>query len=60
MLINFKSQEASKLIDKFLKCTDYKFECSKIVERKFKDVKDHANYLHEGGCSKIIEALATA
>jgi hypothetical protein len=57
--INFKSQEAGDVINKFLKCTDYEFECSKIVGRKFKDVDDHANYLHEGGCSKIIDALAT-
>jgi len=56
--INFKSPDASKVIEKFIKCTDYEFECSKIVGRKFKNVKDHANYLHEGGCLKIIEALA--
>ncbi len=56
--INFKSQDNSEVIDKFLKCTDYEFECSKIAGRKFKDVKDHANYLHEGGCLKIIETLA--
>ncbi len=57
--INFKNSDASEVIDKFLKCTDFKFECSKIVGRKFKDVEDHANYLREGGCSKIIEALTT-
>ena len=56
--INFKSSEASDIIEIFLKCTDYEFECSKIVGRKFKDVKDHSNYLHEGGCSEIIEAPA--
>jgi hypothetical protein len=56
--IDFKSQEASDVIERFLKCTDFEFECSKIIGRKFKDAKDHANYLHEGGCSEIIEALA--
>ena len=56
--IDFKSQEASDVIERFLKCTDFEFECSKIIGRKFKDVKDHANYLREGGCSEIIEALA--
>jgi hypothetical protein len=58
--IDFKSLEANNVIDKFLKCTDYEFECLKIVGRRFKNIEDHANYLHEGGCSKIIEVLATA
>ncbi|MBT8380307.1 MAG: C-GCAxxG-C-C family protein [Ignavibacteria bacterium] len=56
--IDFKSSEASELIDKFLKCTDYEFECSKIVGRKFENVEDHANFLDKGGCSKIINTLA--
>ena len=56
--IDFKSPEASEVIDKFLKCSDFEFECSKIIKRKFISVEDHANYLREGGCSKIIEALA--
>ena len=58
--IGFNSSEAGNVIDKFLKCTDYEFECSKITGRKFNNIEDHANYLHEGGCSKIIEALASA
>jgi len=33
--------------------------CPKIVGRKFADVADHAAYLHEGGCSKVIGALAS-
>jgi len=56
--IDFKSSDASEVMERFLKCTDYEFGCSKIVGRKFKDVKDHSNYLQEGGCSEIIEALA--
>ena len=58
--INFNSSEASNVIDKFLKCTDYEFECIKIAGRKFENIEGHANYLHQGGCSKIIEVLATA
>ena len=45
-------------IERFLESADYEFECSKIVGRKFEDVVDHASYLRDGGCSKIIEALA--
>lgn len=46
-------------IDRFIRSTDFEFECSKIVGRKFENVGDHAAYLCDGGCSKIIEVLAT-
>ena len=47
------------LIDRFLKSTDFEFECSEIVGRRFENIGDHAGYLRDGGCSKIIEVLAT-
>lgn len=56
--IDFNSPRALAVIDRFLKCTGYEFECSRIVGRKFENIGDHACYLREGGCSKIIEALA--
>ena len=48
----------SALLDRYLESADYEFECSKIVGRKFDDVADHANYLRQGGCEKIIATLA--
>jgi hypothetical protein len=45
-------------MDRFLKSTEYEFECSNIVGRQFENVNDHAAYVRDGGCSKIIEALA--
>jgi hypothetical protein len=54
-----KNPKARAVIDLFIKTTDYEFECSEIVGREFEDVGDHANYLRDGGCSEIIEALAT-
>ena len=57
--LDFKSPELNNIVEKFLKCADYEFECSKITGQKFENTEDHANYLREGGCSKIIEALAT-
>lgn len=57
--VDFKSPNAEDAIGRFIKCSDFEFECSKIVGRRFKDVSDHAAYLRNGGCSKIIEALAT-
>jgi hypothetical protein len=47
-------------IDRFLKsAADFKFECSEIVGRRFENIGDHAGYLRDGGCSKIIEVLVT-
>lgn len=56
--INFKDPGALEMIDRFLKCTDYTFECSEIVGRTFEDIDDHAGYLRGGGCAKLIEVLA--
>ena len=57
--LNVTDSWAGEIIERFLENTDYEFECSEIVGRKFEDVNDHANYLCNGGCSKIIEALAS-
>ena len=56
--LDFKAPSALDVVDRFLKCTGHEFECSKIVGRKFESVGDHASYLCNGGCSKIIEVLA--
>jgi Putative redox-active protein (C_GCAxxG_C_C) len=56
--LDYKFPEAVELIDRFLKRSDYKFECSEIVGRKFENVGDHADYLAGGGCSEILEELA--
>jgi hypothetical protein len=46
------------VIDRFLQSSDGEFECARIVGRKFANVNDYAGYVRDGGCSKIIEALA--
>jgi len=53
------NSKLEKLIERFLETTNYEFECSKIVGKKFESVQDHATYLCDGGCSKVIEVLAT-
>ena len=49
---------ASETIDRFLRSTDFKFECSEIVGRRFESIGDHAAYMRDGGCAEIIEVLA--
>ncbi|TAL66835.1 MAG: hypothetical protein EPN82_17090 [Bacteroidetes bacterium] len=56
--LNFKNQETLDLIERFLICTNYEFECSKIVSRKFDDVNAHSQHLCNGGCMEIIEVLS--
>jgi hypothetical protein len=56
--ISFNDPTASAAIEKFLESSDYEFECAKIVGRKFENAADHAAYVRDGGCAKIIEALA--
>jgi hypothetical protein len=48
-----------ELIEVFSKTTDQKFECAGIIGRKFENIEDHAEYLRQGGCAEIIEALAS-
>ena len=54
------NSRASDTIDRFIRSTDFELECSEIVGRKFGNIDDHARYLRDGGCSKIIETLATS
>lgn len=48
------------LVERLLKTTDYELECSKITGRLFESVSDHAAYLREDGCARVIETLATS
>ncbi|MFC1955402.1 C-GCAxxG-C-C family (seleno)protein [Chloroflexota bacterium] len=53
--------KVSGLIEKYIKSesADFRFEYSEIVGRRFESINDHAAYLRDGGCSDIIELLAT-
>lgn len=56
--ISYEGTWINDMIETFLESSDYKFECSEIVGRRFENVDDHADYLRSGGCSEIIDALA--
>ena len=56
--IDYKDTGALEIIKTFLKCTDYEFECSEIAGRKFENIDDHADYLCDGGCAKLIQTLS--
>ena len=56
-VVTYPAPYIREIIERFLKCTGNKFECSAIVGRKFENVSDHARYVRQGGCSDILEAL---
>ena len=56
-IVDFNSPIISKVVDNFVECTEYEFECSEIVGRKFENVSDHAEYVRNGGCVDLIEVL---
>lgn len=57
--IDYKDPRAAAVIERFLKASDHEFECEKIVGRRFESVEDHAAYIREGGCAKLIDALVS-
>ncbi|NQV15067.1 C_GCAxxG_C_C family protein, partial [bacterium] len=52
------TESFDNLIESFLVSSDYEFECADIIGRKFESVEDHAAFIRDGGCSKILETLA--
>ncbi|MBI2863085.1 MAG: C-GCAxxG-C-C family protein [Chloroflexi bacterium] len=56
--VKYRSPNALEAIDRLARCTKNGLVCAKIVGRKFEGIGDHAEYLGEGGCSGVIEALA--
>jgi hypothetical protein len=58
--VAFRAPHVAPIIERFLPCTGYEFECSKICGRSFATVADHAAHVAGGGCAKIIETLASA
>ena len=49
--------KASALIEEFVQ-TAGGFECTEITGQEFDNIDNHASFLHEGGCSEVIEFLA--
>jgi hypothetical protein len=56
--LDWNSSAFMEAVDRLLQHSAGEFECAAIVGRKFENVHDHAAYLRDGGCARIIEALA--
>lgn len=47
-----------KMLDKFYAATGYEMLCHKITDRRFRTVDEHTEFINNGGCEKLINALA--
>jgi hypothetical protein len=52
--------EALDTIGRLPKGTGHELECAEIAGRKFESIGDHAGYLRDGGCARVLDALAAA
>ena len=50
--------ETNEVLQKFYKETEYEMECSALCGRKFETIEEHAEFIKNGGCSKLINLLA--
>lgn len=55
---SLSDKDLNKIVEVFHEETGYKMECSKICGRKFNTINEHSEFLKDGGCGKLINALA--
>jgi hypothetical protein len=54
-----KNPDVEAIINKFLTQTDSKMLCKDIAQKTFGNINEHTEYLKSGGCSELIETLAS-
>ena len=54
---SFKNPEAIRVAEAFEEVTDGRILCSELSGQKFKSYYDHADFIRQGGCNKLIHTL---
>ena len=54
----FNNPEIKEILKTFYSQTDSEMLCHKISGRQFTTINDHTEYLQNGGCRVLMEALA--
>jgi C_GCAxxG_C_C family probable redox protein len=54
----FNNQDAKIILRAFYIQTDSEVLCSRICGKQFKSIDEHTEYIRNGGCGKLIDALA--
>lgn len=47
-----------RILEKFNEATGYTMECHEICGKRFKSVKEHKDFIHGGGCKKLMKVLS--
>jgi hypothetical protein len=55
---SLKNPITKKILKAFYGATDSEILCHKICGQSFKTLNDHTEYIKNGGCDKLINALA--
>jgi len=55
---SYQNPAASKALEAFFAATDYEFLCHKICGKYFETTDSHTEYIKNGGCKKLIDALS--
>ncbi|MGD2033608.1 MAG: C-GCAxxG-C-C family protein [Bacteroidales bacterium] len=56
----FNNREAKKTMNAFYQATDSKILCHEICGQCFSSLNDHSDFIKNGGCAELINALAQA
>ncbi len=56
--VSFPDPVAEKILNRFYEASDYEMECNKITGKHFASIKDHTDFINNGGCDKLIDILA--
>jgi len=54
----YPNPNATNTLKAFYSATDYEVLCHKISGQRFKTIDDHTEFIKNGGCGKLINALA--
>lgn len=54
----FNNEDAKKILRAFYMQTDSEMLCTKICGKHIKTIDEHSEYIRNGGCGKLIDALA--
>lgn len=57
---SFKNPEAIRVAEAFEEVTDGRILCSELSGQKFKSYYDHADFIRQGGCNKLIRTLTAS
>jgi hypothetical protein len=49
---------AERLLNIFYEASDYEMMCSEITGKRFNNAEEHSEFIENGGCARVIDALA--